>query len=295
MNIISKNDMIFKSVYIFLIFFSGGFLFLYSGKLPFLIITIIILIIYIFLSFEKPLRRLKSTVKKFPEEWELILAKYSNFYKSLGKEGKERFRKDIKIFFTDFTIKGLQGEEIDIETKVLVAAGVATILHGRPYWDPPIKDGVVVYPGETFDSQYELGKGNIAGMAGERRPLLVTKEILKKSFENPGDGYNSLIHELAHYFDFENPELAGIPLIGNEKERAKNWRKIMEEEREKVRKGNSFLRSYAGFNEAEFFAVATEFFFEKPGIMFKENPELYRLLKEFYNLDLKDLYNTSKK
>lgn len=294
MNIISKNDVIFKSVYILLILFSGGFLFLYSGKFPFLLITIVVLILYIFISFRKPLRRLRSVVKKFPRQWKNILEKYSLFYVALEDKEKVRFEKDIKIFFTDFTIKGLQGVDIDIETKVLVAAGVATILHGRPDWDPPIKDGVVIYPGETFDSEYKQGMGNIAGMAGERRPLLVTKNVLKRSFENPGDGYNSLIHELAHYFDFENSGLAGIPLIGGEKERIAEWRRIMEEEREKVRSGNSFLRSYAGFNESEFFAVATEFFFEKPGTMYKKNPDLYNLLKEFYNLDIKDLYNTSR-
>lgn len=293
MNIISKNDVIFKSVYILLILFSGGFLFLYSGKLTFLLITVLLLAFYIFISFRKSLRRLRSVMKKFPLQWRNILEKYSMFYVALGEEGRERFKKDMKIFFADFTIKGLQGEDIDLETKVLVAAGIATILHGRPDWDPPIKDGVVVYPGETFDSEYKLGRGNIAGMAGERRPLLVTKEILKQSFENPGDGYNSLIHELAHYFDFENSDLAGIPLIGGEKERVVTWRKIMEVERKKVRSGNSFLRSYAGFNEAEFFAVATEFFFEKPTIMYKKNKALYNLLKEFYNLDIKDLYNNS--
>ncbi len=293
MNIISKNDVIFKSVYIILILFSGGFLFLYSGKLIFLLIIFLVSVFYILISFRKPLRRLKNVMKKFPLQWKNILEKYSMFYVALGEEGRERFKRDMKIFFADFTIKGLQGEDIDLETKVLVAAGIATILHGRPDWDPPIKDGVVVYPGETFDSEYKLGRGNIAGMAGERRPLLVTKEILKQSFENPGDGYNSLIHELAHYFDFENSDLAGIPLIGGKKERAVKWRRIMEVERKKVRSGNSFLRSYAGFNEAEFFAVATEFFFEKPAIMYEKNTALYNLLKEFYNLDIKDLYNNS--
>ena len=46
------------------------------------------------------------------------------------------------------------------------------------------------------------------------------------------------------------------------------------------------LRDYATTNEAEFFAVATEVFFEKPRAMAREAPALYGLLREFYRLDL---------
>ena len=285
MKVVYKNEVIFKLIYFALISLTGVFISIYSSDGTVTVISILVPIIYIPLAFRKEIRRLRIVKRQFPSELREIIGEYSKFYNFLDDNGKQKFEKDVNIFLNEHSIRGIRGEETDLRTKVLVAAGVATILHGRQEWEPPFTDGVVVYPGETFDPEYNLHKGQIAGMAGERRPLLVTKEILEQSFRDPGDGYNSLIHEIAHYFDFENPLLSGVPAIGANRERTEEWINIMEEERTKVNNGKSFLRPYAGSNEAEFFAVATESFFERPDVMVKNNPELYELLKGFYNID----------
>ncbi|MCK5220700.1 MAG: zinc-dependent peptidase [Candidatus Aminicenantes bacterium] len=285
MKVVYKNEVIFKLIYFVLISLTGVFISIYSSDGTVTVISILVPIIYIPLAFRKEIRRLRIVKRQFPSELREIIGEYSKFYNFLDDNGKQKFEKDVNIFLNEHSIRGIRGEETDLRTKVLVAAGVATILHGRQEWEPPFTDGVVVYPGETFDPEYNLHKGQIAGMAGERRPLLVTKEILEQSFRDPGDGYNSLIHEIAHYFDFENPLLSGVPAIGANRERTEEWINIMEEERTKVNNGKSFLRPYAGSNEAEFFAVATESFFERPDVMVKNNPELYELLKGFYNID----------
>jgi len=285
MKVVYKNEVIFKLIYFVLISLTGVFISIYSSDRTVTVISILVPIIYIPLAFRKEIRRFRLVKRQFSLEFREIISEYSKFYNFLDDNGKQKFEKDINIFLNEHSIRGISGEETDLRTKVLVAAGVATILHGRQEWEPPFTDGVVVYPGETFDPEYNLHKGQIAGMAGERRPLLVTKEILEQSFMDPEDGYNSLIHEIAHYFDFENPLLSGVPAIGANRERTEEWINIMEEERAKVNNGKSFLRPYAGFNEAEFFAVATESFFERPDVMVKKNPELYELLKGFYNID----------
>ncbi len=290
MKIIYKNEVIFKLIYFVLISLTGVFISIYSSDRMVTVISILILIIYIPLAFRKEIRRFRLVKRQFPSELLEILGEYSKFYNCLDENGKRKFEKNVNIFLNEHSVRSIRGEETDLRTKVLVATGVATILHGRQEWEPPFTDGVVVYPGETFDPEYNLHKGQIAGMAGDRRPLLVTKEILEKSFKDPDDGYNSLIHEIAHYFDFENPIMSGVPLIGSDKERTEEWLETMEKEREKVNRGKSFLRPYAGSNEAEFFAVATEFFFEKPGEMVAENPKLYELLKGFYNIDMQKLF-----
>ncbi|MEN8222812.1 MAG: zinc-dependent peptidase [Acidobacteriota bacterium] len=291
MKIAYKNELIFKLVYFILITLTGLFLSIYSSGSVIPVLSVLVLLLYTILALKKEFRRLRIVKRTFPTEWRDILVKYSKFYNYLDTGGKEKFEKDIMIFLNENSIRGIRGEEPDLTSRVLVAAGVATILHGRSDWEPPFYDGVVVYPGETFDPEYNLYKGQIAGMAGERRPMLVTKEILEKSFMDPDDGYNSLIHEISHYFDFENPQLSGVPLIGTDINKTEKWISVMEKEREKVNRGESFLRHYAGSNEAEFFAVATEFFFERPDIMADKNPELYFLLKDFYNLDMLELFN----
>jgi len=187
----------------------------------------------------------------------------------------------------EFNITTAGSVEIDIEIKLLIAIGVATILHGRKEWEPPFRDGVVVYPGETFDADFRFNRGEIAGMAGEGRPLLITKNILKKSFENSSDGYNSLLHEIAHYFDFENRGFSGVPLIGNSAENSLKWKNAIESERSKISKGSSFLRSYGDVNDSEFFAVATEFFFERPEEMF--NKKGINTPEQFASMELEDI------
>ncbi len=291
MKIAYKNELIFKLVYFILITLTGLFLSLYTDGSIFPFLTFFILFVYTITALKKEFRRLRIVKKDFPSEWREILVKYSKFYNFLDKKGKTCFERDIVIFLNENSIRGIRGEEADLTSKILIAVGIATILHGRSDWEPPFYDGVVVYPGETFDPEYNLYKGQIAGMAGERRPMLITKDILKKSFIDPDDGYNSLIHEIAHYFDFENPQLSGVPLIGTDSSKTEKWIRIMEKERAKVNRGESFLRPYAGSNEAEFFAVATEFFFERPDIMADKNPGLYSLLKEFYNLDMLELFS----
>jgi len=290
MKIITKQDLFFKLFYLFLPLMTGMFLALYSRKIVFLKGTVIFLIFFALFMFRKSLRRAKAVRAALPDIWKQIIKKYSVFYRVLDVEEKRQFENDIKIFLKEFNITAAGSVEIDIETKLLIAIGVATILHGRKEWEPPFKDGVVVYPGETFDTDFRFNRGEIAGMAGERRPLLITKDILKKSFENYSDGYNSLLHEIAHYFDFENRGLSGVPLIGNSAENSLKWKNAIENERAKIANGSSFLRSYGGVNDSEFFAVATEFFFERPEDMFNKNKELYFLLKEFYNIDMKEYY-----
>ncbi len=64
----------------------------------------------------------------------------------------------------------------------LVAIGFATVLNGQPEWEPPIKDGVLVYPGSTFNRDYTIGKGMRAGQATVNSPLIITQQSLDDSF-----------------------------------------------------------------------------------------------------------------
>lgn len=288
MRIISRQDLIFKLIYCLLIIMTGFFLMIYSGKIIFLYLTVIFLIPACFILFNRSLRRFRSVHSDLPAGWKMTVNRYSRFYTTLDLDAKKIFEEDMKIFLKDFNITSVDSTEVDTETRLLIAIGVATILHGRRDWEPPFVDGVIVYPGETFDSDFRMNKGDIAGMAGERRPLIVTKSILKKSFEDPFDGYNSLIHEIAHYFDFENRELSGVPIIGKESGSVKEWIGIIKKERMKISSGTSFLRNYGDVNDSEFFAVATEFFFEKPMEMYEKSEDLYNILKNFYNLDMKE-------
>ncbi len=277
MQVIYKIDIVFLWVYssiILLIGLIGG---VSTGNVIFPAIMLGVEAVYLFFALRRPYRRRRAVSSPFPDEWKAFLADYSLFYASIDDGAKKRFERDVQIFLSNFSIKGTRRREVDVETRLLIAAGAAALIHGRPDWEPPIPDGVVVYPGQRFNRHYESGRGFYAGMATHRGPLILTEGSLEESFRDPHDGNNVIYHELAHYFDLESG--------------SSSWKDFFTREWETMFRDGSepFLRSYAGTNEAEFFAVATEAFFEKPGEMRDREPELYNALTEFYNLDTAEI------
>ncbi len=290
---IYKIDKIFILIYSFIIFFVGLFLFFISDKKFYIfLLTIVIELFYLYFPLKKYYRRLKAINTPIPEKWLKFIKEKSKFFNNMDNKHKKRFINDIKIFMEEFNVEGIRGKKIDTETKLLIAIGIATVLNGRPEWEPPMRDSIVVYPGRNFDENFNIGEGHFAGMAPLYGPMILSRESLKESFENQTDGYNVLFHEIAHYFDWEDGEAEGIPAIRMLPYMILPWKKVIYKEWEKANKGKSFLGSYAGKNQAELFAVATEFFFEKPSLLRKNNPELYELLKNFFNIDTEKIIHS---
>lgn len=281
MQIIYKADTVFLWIYSAIILIIGIVGAVSVGSILFLLIMIGVEMIYLSFALRRPFRRFRALKQEFPAQWKRFLAEYSTFYRSIDEEGKKRFERDVRIFLSDFSVKGTRGSTVDIETRLLVASGVAALLHGRPDWEAPIRDGVVVFPGERFNRNYQPGRGSFAGMATQRGPLLLTEGSLEESFKHPHDGYNVMYHELAHYFDLESG--------------SSEWKSLFMKEWEKMSRGQdyTYLRPYALTNEAEFFAVATESFFENPWEMRARSPRLYNALKEFFNLDTAEMLKES--
>ena len=271
MQVINKIDIVFLWVYSAIILIIGIIGAISLRTILFFLVALFVEAIYLYVSLRRPYRRYRSLEQPFPGSWKTFLTTHSLFYKSLDEMGRKHFERDIQIFLSDFSIEGPRHQPVDQETKLLVAAGAAALLYGRPSWEPPFQDGVVIFPGDRFDRHFQPGKGYFGGMATRKGPMILTEASLKESFKNLQDGYNVIYHEMAHYFD-----LSGATI---------QWKKLFTEEWRKASEGRSFLRDYAGTNEAELFAVATETFFENPWVMKEQSPELYEALKTFFNLD----------
>jgi Mlc titration factor MtfA (ptsG expression regulator) len=294
MKAIYKINLFFILFYFLLILCLGILsFFLFQQNILIIWSSLLIGLFYLALAFYRPLKRLRALRRETGAAERDFLTAHSAFYRHIDEAGKRHFEIDIRIFLSDFRITGIRQEPVDDNTRLLIAAGVATLIHGRPDWEPPFRDGIVVYPGKSFDQKYQTGRGHIAGQAHYHGPLLLTRENLDRSFENPHDGYNVVFHEMAHYFDFEDGKADGIPSLGMASHSIYSWREVILDEWKKVNRGRSFLDPYAGLNEAEFFAVSTEFFFEKPWVMAKKNPELYRMLSDFYNIDTLKIFQST--
>ncbi len=285
MQIITKLDKLFLKVYSGIILVVGIGVAMASGKIYMLAVTVGVLSVYLFFALRAPLRRYRALKQPLPDIWRGIVADFSVFYNKLDQENKLRFEKDMLLFMNEFSIEGIRRTEIDLRSRLLIAAAFATMLHGRPEWEPPIRDGVIVYPGDRFNREYKIGKGNYAGIASPNSPLIVTEQSLHESFLYPEDGNNVIFHELAHYFDMEDGRAEGIPSARLPADKLEEWKEMITWEWNRVRRGDSFLRPYAGTNEAELFAVAVEVFFEDPLFMKNNNRQMYYAFRDFFNID----------
>jgi MtfA peptidase len=279
-----KPDRIFMLIHSLIILLSGTAVALFSGHPALLILAGAVLALYLGLALRRPLRRRRALRRPFPEEWRDFLKRHSPFYSAFDGPDRDTFERDIRFCLADLRIEGIRRAPVNPELRLLIAMGMATVLHGRPAWEPPVST-VLVYPGERFDGDYRIGRGNFMGQAPRQGPLIVTEESLERSFSDPLDGFNVLYHELAHGFDWEDGFADGIPAARMMSRDVAGWRAILSREWLRVRKGRSILPDYAGTNEAEFLAVACEYFFEVPGKLEQEMPEFYEALKEFFRLD----------
>jgi Mlc titration factor MtfA (ptsG expression regulator) len=137
--------------------------------------------------------------------------------------------------------------------------------------------------------------------------VLAWDEVAEGALE-PGDAYNPVYHEFAHLLDFQhaltpNDTAWADPLTEAYWDREPTvadpaeWRRVLEESYERrceAREGGAedVLREYAATNRKEFFAVATEAFFERPHDLRAAYPALYAQLKSLYDQDPAGPYGT---
>jgi Mlc titration factor MtfA (ptsG expression regulator) len=213
-----------------------------------------------------------------------VLAARVAFYQRLSADEQREFERNVRCFLAEHTIAGPQQKPVSDETRVLVAASAAILLFGREDLDLPSRIDVVVYP-EAFNEEYEVKrKGEILGQAHSQGPVILSERALREGFSRANDGQNVGIHEFAHMLDLEGARFDGTP-SGMDGASARAWAGLVHGEIARIERHRSILRQYGATNEAEFFAVASEAFFERPAAMSEKHPELYKLLKDFYGQD----------
>ena len=282
MRVVAPYDLFFIVLYALLIPAVGVLVFCMTGRAVVLPLLLLLEALYLMLALRKPWQRRLGLRTSFPDEWREFLLSRSAYFYGLDEDGRMRFERDVRLFLVDVRITGIGGRPLSWPTRLLIAAGAAAMLHGRPDWDPPLADGVTVYPGMSFDRNYQVKKGNIAGQAPSRGPMLIAEGSLMQGFADAEDGFNVLIHELAHFFDREARK-SGLKLRLQSGTVA--WAETMAREWQRHDHGASILPAYAAQNEAEFFAVASEMFFENPRPLHDAHPGLFEILREFYQQD----------
>jgi Mlc titration factor MtfA (ptsG expression regulator) len=123
----------------------------------------------------------------------------------------------------------------------------------------------------------------MVGTGALERLMILSKPDLLRGFRTPGDKQNVGLHEFAHLVDKSDGTIDGLPAVGLDREAVAPWIDLVRRKMEEMRRGDSDIDPYGLTNEAEFFAVATEYFFERPGVMQRKHPELYAMLEHVFN------------
>ena len=182
-----------------------------------------------------------------------------------------------------------QLEEVTKEMQLIVAAQACLLLIGSGYNHFGNLRSVLVYP-EAYEVRDELGTKSVRlGESWMSGSVVLSWKSVRQGSRNVEDGLNVVIHEFAHQLDQFNGVADGLPVLKERKDYPE-WASVMQTSfkdlLERVRKGRrTVLDDYGATNPAEFFAVATETFFEKPQQLESKHPELYLQLKRFYGLD----------
>src|SRR5690606_12370926 len=95
--------------------------------------------------------------------------------------------------------------------------------------------------------------------------------------------HNVGIHEFVHLLDKSDGAVDGVPEVALPAKAIKPWLNLVQVEMEKIQQGQSDINPYGLTNEAEFFAVASEYFFENPDKMKQRHPELYTMLEKIFH------------
>jgi Mlc titration factor MtfA (ptsG expression regulator) len=240
----------------------------------------------------RKIRRRQAILRKpFPPEWEAVLQRDVLFFRVLDPDAQQRFRRHVQVFLGEKAVTGIR-VRVDAETRVLVAASATIPIFGFPDWEWDQINEVLVYP-TRFDGDFEFGDKqghNILGMVGTgslNRLMILSKPDLINGFRNPTDKRNVSVHEFAHLVDKTDGVIDGVPWVGLDRAAVGPWIDLVRRKMAEIEAGKSDIDRYALTNEAEFFAVTSEYFFERPGIMHRKHPVLYAALERVFNQDLR--------
>lgn len=214
-----------------------------------------------------------------------LLAENVDFYKALNKEQKQRFELKLSDFLANVAIEGV-GTEVTALDRVLVGASAVIPIFGFNDWKYQNLGTVVLYP-DTFNKDFEFAEGdrNILGMVGDgymNGQMILSQSALRHGFSKSAGNSNTGIHEFVHLIDKSDGATDGIPQHLIKHEYVMPWVKMMHQEIRKIEDNRSDINPYATTNEAEFFAVVSEYFFENPERLKDRHPELYANLSRIF-------------
>ena len=229
----------------------------------------------------------RRKAEPFPKNWRKPLHDNVAYYRSLSVEKQREFRSRMMLFLSEVYIEGVGLEIADLD-RILIAASAVIPVFGFKEWHYYNLSGVLLYPDHFNDELQFTGTAeqrNIGGMVGTGRfekQMILSRKALYHGFSNKSDKNNTGIHEFVHLIDKMDDMTDGVPERLIPHGYTMPWLNLVREEMDAIHDDESDIRNYGGTNRAEFFAVASEYFFERPDLLAKKHPELFGMLSGFF-------------
>lgn len=248
-------------------------------------------------SWWKSRRRRRLLATEFPPAWNDLLPTHCRHFSKLTSAEQQRLRDDLRILIAEKHWEGCGGLAITDEMRVTISAHAALMGLGFPTSPFDRLQSILIYP-DTFvgkrttrmtDGGWLETNEPRLGEAWYQGPvILVWREIREQCIDAP-DGRNVIIHEFAHLLDMADHDVNGVPAMEN-KQQYETWLDVTTSEYERLQRQtrlgrHTVIDSYGATDPAEFFAVASESFFEQPRRLKAEVPRLYDVLKSYYRQD----------
>lgn len=240
-------------------------------------------------------KRRKLLSSPFPQDWLAILEKNLPPYRKLSSPLQKQLHDLIRIFISEKSFEGCGGLVVTDEIRVTIASQACMLLLNRKVDCYPKLYSILIYP-----STYVAGaRNNIGGQWEEESvrlgeswqsgAVVLAWDNVLRGAVNFHDGHNVTMHEFAHQLDQENRAGDGTPVL-EARSAYSAWGRVFSHEyevlqRKTARRKKSLMNEYGATSPAEFFAVATETFFEKPRQLKKHHPQLFDELQRFYKVN----------
>jgi MtfA peptidase len=242
-------------------------------------------------------RRERLRGQPLPRRWRNVIERNVPYVALLPPLDRQELLGHVQVLLSEKKFTGCGGLEITDEIRLTISAQAALLLlhRGTDYF--PTMRTILVYP-DLFivEHEHEQEDGTVfeeaveqAGESWYGGPVILSWRDVLAGAEDPHDGYNVVLHEFAHQLDDESGGADGAPELGS-LARYQAWARAFGREYEQLQEAVlagsiSLLDEYGAESPAEFFAVATECFFERPRALRRRHPELYMQLSGYYRQD----------
>ncbi len=223
----------------------------------------------------------------FAQEWRNFLKDKVQFYRSLSANESLHFETRVLHFLNTTRITGIQ-TTVTQEDRLLIGASAIIPIFSFPEWEYFNLQEVLLYPAH-FDFENNIGgrveDAAILGLVGYgymEGKMILSRKALYLAYENEEDKRNTAIHEFVHLIDKADGSIDGVLKHLTRREYVIPWIHLIDKKIEEILENESDINRYGATNRAEFTAVISEYFFERPELLQKKHPELYGFLEQIF-------------